>query len=234
MPDKPLVVGIIVARGGGSTFSRKNAYPLHGRPVLAWAVTALREAGFIDRVFVWTEDDALAAIARDAGAEPLARPKDMVHYFAGNWTLGEWHRDQDRQMRERLGRRYDYLVPFNCNCVCFSPESLRALYAALRAAGDTAFRIQAVSRVQGGLCLENPANGRLFPVWNDTDRPLAANPHLYRLVGVGIVDCTRPAAAHGRTLYHEVPPREGFDFERPDDIPFALHYLAPRAGKPMP
>jgi len=228
MATDPLVVGLIMARGGGSTLYRKNAFRLHGKPVLAWAIDILRRAGFIDTVFVWTEDAELADIAREAGAVALPRPRDMVHYFGGSWTFGEWCRTQDGQMEEHLGRRYDYVVPLNCNCICLRPESLRAMYDLLRESRGHVFRVQAVSRVAGGLCLENPANGRLFPIWNDTDRAPDANPPLFRMVGAAVVDHTVRNTGDSRTRYHEVSPREGFDFQHADDIPFALHSLSDR------
>lgn len=228
-----LVIGLIVARGGGSTFYRKNAYKIHGRPVLHWAIDILRQAGFIDTVFVWTEDAQLADISREAGATVLDRPREMVHYFSGNYTLGEWLQTQDRQIRESLGRDYDVVVPFNCNCVAFRPESLRTMYTLLGSSGPEVFRVQAVSRVAGGLCLQNPMDQRIVPFWNDTEKPLAANPPLYRMVGVSMVDRRMPNRGDIVTVYHEVSAREGFDFQHADDIPFARYYLRPPAQDPV-
>jgi hypothetical protein len=222
-----IVVGLIVVRGGGSSFYRKNAYRIHGRPILGWAIDILLHAGFISRIFVWTEDEELAEIALEAGATVLERPRDMVHYFSGNYTLGEWHHLQDRQIRESLGCGYEYIVPFNCNCIAFRPESLRAMYETLLSSGPHVFRVQAVCSLPGGLCLVNPQNQRLLPFWNDTEKPLIANPPLYRMVGVGIVDRNMPNFGKIETIYHQVSAREAFDFQHVDDIPFARHYITP-------
>ena len=59
---------IIPARGGSKRIPRKNIRPLHGRPLLAWAVAAAREAGCFDEVMVSTDDAEVAALARDCGA----------------------------------------------------------------------------------------------------------------------------------------------------------------------
>ena len=61
-------VCIIPARGGSKRIPRKNIRPLHGRPLLGWAVAAAREAGCFDEVMVSTDDAEVAAIARDCGA----------------------------------------------------------------------------------------------------------------------------------------------------------------------
>jgi hypothetical protein len=225
MQANHLVVGLIVARGGGSTLYRKNAYVIHGKPVLQWAIEIMQRAGFISTVFVWTEDAELAQITRDAGAVALERPRDMVHHYSGNCHLGEWYRLQTEQIQEHLGRNYDFIVPFNCNCICFQPESLRTMYATLRDGGPNALRIQAVGRLPGGLCLENPLNGRLYPFWTDTEKKLDANPPLYRMIGVTIVNRHVPNSGNVITLHHEVSPREGFDFQNVDDIPYAQYYL---------
>ncbi|NDY56117.1 hypothetical protein G3N56_05070 [Desulfovibrio sulfodismutans] len=215
------VVGIIVARGGGSTFYRKNAFPVQGRPVLAWAIDIMRSAGFIDKVFVWTEDAELKRITEECGAVALHRPREMVHYFSGYHSISEWNQTQGRQMYEHLGRKSDYLVSYNCNCICFRPESLVDMMQALHKSRERALRIQGICRVESGLCLVSPKDGRLFPFWNDQEQPLDTNPQLYRIVGVGIMNHTVPHSSSLETLYHEVLSGEGFDFQNEQDIPIA-------------
>ncbi|NDY56112.1 hypothetical protein G3N56_05045 [Desulfovibrio sulfodismutans] len=229
MAKRPVNVGFIMARGGGSTFYRKNAYPILGRPVLAWAIDTMQRAGFIDHIYVWTEDQNLADIAEKAGAIHLERPRDMVHYYSGAWTIGQWQHLQDRQIKEHLDGEYDYIVPFNCNCIGLRPESLRAMYDALRLADEKYFRILPVCRIKSGLCMHTPTGGHLFPFWNDKDKPLGDTLlPLYRLIGVGIVHRTKANTGDVATLYHEVPEYEGFDFQSRQDIPFAEYYMQSR------
>jgi len=71
-------VGLVPARGGSRTIPRKNVKPLGGRPLLAWAVGAIRASGSVDRVVVSTEDEEIAAVARDAGAEVIERPEALA------------------------------------------------------------------------------------------------------------------------------------------------------------
>lgn len=72
-------IAVIPARGGSRRFPRKNIARLAGRPVLAYSVTAARKARLIDAVYVSTEDEEIAAIARDCGAVvPFLRPPELA------------------------------------------------------------------------------------------------------------------------------------------------------------
>jgi CMP-N-acetylneuraminic acid synthetase len=69
----------IFARGGSKGLPRKNLLPLDGKPLIARAVEIGHLSGLIDRVFVSTEDPAIADAAREAGAEvPFLRPADLA------------------------------------------------------------------------------------------------------------------------------------------------------------
>lgn len=64
-----MAVCIIPARGGSKRIPRKNIRPFAGRPMIAWPIQAARESGLFRRIIVSTDDEEIAAAARDAGAE---------------------------------------------------------------------------------------------------------------------------------------------------------------------
>lgn len=64
---KPLCV--IPARLGSQRLLRKNLAPLGGRPMLAWTIEAALASDIFDKVYVSTESEEIAAVARAAGAE---------------------------------------------------------------------------------------------------------------------------------------------------------------------
>lgn len=228
MNDKPYVVAQIVARGGGSTVYRKNLYSLLGKPVILRAVEILQATDFIDDVCIWTEDEEIKGIGREAGAVILNRPKGMVHYSAGVFTLEEWAKNRDDQMNEKLGRPRDFDVFFNCNNILIRPHTLNLMYQRLREHGDTVSRIQSIARVEPELCIMNPQDGSLFPVWNDPDRLPADHPPLFRLGGVTITDHVKLSDSKYSTMYHAISKQESLDFQSEDDIPLAEYYLSNR------
>lgn len=69
------LLALIPARGGSKGIPRKNIKPLAGKPLLGWTIEVARQAGSVDRIVVSTEDDEIAAVARELGAEvPFMRP----------------------------------------------------------------------------------------------------------------------------------------------------------------
>lgn len=68
----------ICARGGSVGVPRKNVRMLHGKPLIAWTVDQALSSPSIDEVYVSTDDDEIARIARDFGATvPYRRPADL-------------------------------------------------------------------------------------------------------------------------------------------------------------
>lgn len=73
------VVCIIPARGGSKGLPRKNVLPVAGHPLIAYPVAAAKASGVCDAVFVTTDDEEIASIARERGADvPFLRPGDLA------------------------------------------------------------------------------------------------------------------------------------------------------------
>ncbi|MFJ3822706.1 cytidylyltransferase domain-containing protein [Streptomyces nodosus] len=68
------VLAVIPARGGSKGVPAKNLAPVGGVPLVARAVRACRAARLVTDVVVSTDDQAIAAAARAAGAEVVPRP----------------------------------------------------------------------------------------------------------------------------------------------------------------
>jgi N-acylneuraminate cytidylyltransferase len=72
------IVAVVPARGGSKSIPGKNIRVLSGKPLIAWAIRAGKEAAAIDRVIVSTDDDSIASVAREHGAEVYARPPHLA------------------------------------------------------------------------------------------------------------------------------------------------------------
>lgn len=71
-------LGIIPARGGSKGIPGKNIKMLAGKPLIAWTIEAAKNADLLDRVIVSTDDEEIAKVAREYGAEvPFLRPKEI-------------------------------------------------------------------------------------------------------------------------------------------------------------
>lgn len=71
-------VAIIPARGGSKRLPRKNILPLEGKPMIAWPIAAALESGVFETVIVSTEDEEIADISRQYGAEVVKRPPELA------------------------------------------------------------------------------------------------------------------------------------------------------------
>ena len=72
------VLAVIPARGGSKGVPAKNLLPVGGVPLVARAVRACRAARLVTDVVVSTDDTAIAAAARRAGAEVVLRPAEIA------------------------------------------------------------------------------------------------------------------------------------------------------------
>lgn len=73
------LLALIPARGGSKGIPRKNIKLLSGKPLIAWTIDAAKQATCIDRIVVTTEDEEIAAVARQFGAEvPFKRPTELA------------------------------------------------------------------------------------------------------------------------------------------------------------
>jgi len=100
-------IAFVFARGGSKGLPGKNLRDLAGRPLIAHAIADAKAAAGIDRVVVSTEDEAIAAAAREWGAEvPFLRPPELATDEAPEWLA--WRHALD--MMEEAGTVLDRFV----------------------------------------------------------------------------------------------------------------------------
>lgn len=79
------ILALIPARGGSKRLPGKNIRPLGGRPLISWTIHAARESGVCSAVVVSTDDEVIADIAREQGAQvPGLRPAELASDTAGS------------------------------------------------------------------------------------------------------------------------------------------------------
>jgi N-acylneuraminate cytidylyltransferase len=95
---RPEVLALIPARGGSKSIPRKNVLVIGGKPLIAHSIAQARASRQITRTIVSTDDEEIARVAREHGAEvPFMRPAQ----FAGDRSTDlevfrhalEWLRD---------------------------------------------------------------------------------------------------------------------------------------------
>ena len=73
------ILVLIPARGGSKSIPRKNIRLLAGHPLIAYSIAAGRQARLVTRTIVSTDDEEIASVARQYGAEtPFLRPAEFA------------------------------------------------------------------------------------------------------------------------------------------------------------
>jgi len=121
MVKKPEVLAIIPARGGSKGIPRKNIRDFAGYPLIAYSIIAATQSQTVTRTIVSTDDEEIAAVSRQFGAEtPFLRP---VEYAQDNTTDLPVFQHALTWLREHEGYEPDVVVqlrptspvrPVNC------------------------------------------------------------------------------------------------------------------------
>lgn len=84
------ILALIPGRGGSKGMPRKNIRLLAGKPLIAHSIIAAKQSRYIDRVIVSTDDDEIAAVAGEYGAEvPFLRPKELAGDLTPDYPVFE-------------------------------------------------------------------------------------------------------------------------------------------------
>jgi N-acylneuraminate cytidylyltransferase len=73
------ILALIPARGGSKGIPRKNIRSFAGFPLIAWSIAAAKQSELVRRIIVSTDDEEIASVARECGAEtPFLRPAEFA------------------------------------------------------------------------------------------------------------------------------------------------------------
>ncbi|GGY91887.1 N-acylneuraminate cytidylyltransferase [Streptomyces poonensis] len=133
------VLAVIPARGGSKGVPAKNLAPVGGVPLVARAVRECRASRLVTDVIVSTDDQAIAAAARQAGAEVVLRPAAI----AGDTATSEAAVLHAMDAHEALhGASVDAVLLVQCTSPFLRGEDIDGVAAAVVENGaDTAVTV---------------------------------------------------------------------------------------------
>lgn len=91
---------VIPARGGSKRIPKKNIRDFCGKPIIAYSIEAALASQCFDKIIVSTDDQEIAAVAIEYGAEvPFMRPDELSGDFTGTNDVIKhaikWFEDKD-------------------------------------------------------------------------------------------------------------------------------------------
>ncbi|MFI9775977.1 cytidylyltransferase domain-containing protein [Streptomyces sp. NPDC051956] len=173
------VLAVIPARGGSKGVPAKNLAPVGGVPLVARTVRECRATRLVTDVVVSTDDAAIAAVAREAGAEVVLRPAAI----AGDKSSSEAAVLHALDAHEALqGAAVDVVLLVQCTSPFIVREDIDGVVNAIVEKGaDTALTVA-------------PFHGF---VWRDADDEPAATAVERASVEGGTDTLVAPAATSG-------------------------------------
>lgn len=156
-------LGVIPARGGSKGIPRKNIKDLGGKPLIAWTVEAARASIFLDYFVVSTDDDEIAAVARQYGAPvPFMRPKDLATDSARALPVLQhaisW-------IKEHEGRAFDYCMMLQPTSPFRLPEDIdESIRLIVDTGADSVFAMKKLVDFSLAKLKVLDADGRILPL----------------------------------------------------------------------
>jgi len=174
-------VSVILARSGSSRFPDKNIAYLGPRRLLEWAISTALGSGVISKVYVSTDSNRYADIARNAGAIPIIRPAEL----ATATTTSEASMAHALDYLSSIGDKPAIAALQQPTTPLTKPETIRKAILAVRNDFDTALSVFLADR-KPWWAFEMCADGSLKPlmVLPENSRYIAeAPPPLYHPTG---------------------------------------------------
>jgi N-acylneuraminate cytidylyltransferase len=135
---------IIPARGGSKRIPRKNIKPFLGKPIIVYSIEAALQSGLFEEVMVSTDDDEIAKIAKQYGANvPFLRSEKNADDFATTFDVIE---EVVLQYKEVLNTQFDNVCCLYSCAPFVTGETLKLAYQELENKQfDTVFPVIAFS-----------------------------------------------------------------------------------------
>ena len=229
------ILGLIAARGGSKGIPGKNVRPFLGKPLIAWSIQHALACPEITRVVVSTDDERIATVARDYGAEvPFMRPPELACDGAGKWQV--WQHAL-AEVNDRLGWSVDLFVDLDCTSplrevkdismaiqqFLSSPSEIEAVFTLCEARKNPYFNMVEYQDGYLGFCKPLPT-----PIVRRQDAPKVYD-------HVASIYVLRPeylrrgrGLLSGKTLGYLLPPERGFDIDSDLDFKWAEFLMLQR------
>jgi N-acylneuraminate cytidylyltransferase len=120
-------VAVIPARGGSKGIPEKNLRKLGGVPLVSRTIGTARLAQRIEQVYVTSDSEEILAVAKECGAVPIARPREL----SGGMSPSELALLHALSSIRKRGANPQILVFLQCTSPFTQPEDVDRLVAAL-------------------------------------------------------------------------------------------------------
>jgi CMP-N,N'-diacetyllegionaminic acid synthase len=162
------ILALIPARGGSKSILHKNLIMVAGKPLVAWSIEHAKQAKCVTRIIVSTDDDNIARVARDYGAEVIERPAEFAtdtspdlstfyHALKHLWSAEGYMPQLVVHLRPTMPLRLEGDIDRAIGMLLADPKA-------------TSIRSVSVAKQSPYKMWCGPSNGYITPFYNDDDR----------------------------------------------------------------
>lgn len=122
-------IAVIPARGGSKRIPKKNIKNFFDKPLIAYSIEAALKSNVFNKVIVSTDDDNIAKVAKEYGAEvPFIRPKELSDDYTGTGAVV----NHAVEYLESKGEKYDYVCTIYATAPFLQSKYLKQGYEKLK------------------------------------------------------------------------------------------------------
>lgn len=133
-------IAIIPARGGSKRIPKKNIIEFFGKPMIAHTIEAILKSGVFDYVMVSTDDEEIARIAKEYGAEvPFLRDEHYDDYS----TVSDVVFTTLKKLQSDCNLTFGEVAMIMANCPLKTSEDIKGAYESFENS-NAAFQLSCV------------------------------------------------------------------------------------------
>ena len=235
--ERPLNLGVVIARGGSKRFPGKNIRLLCGRPLIAHSIEAARGSRLLDAILVSTDDPAIAQTAQDAGASvQFLRPSELAADEIPIWPVAL---HATRQWEVLSGRPVGATVLLQATSPLRTAEDIDGcirrfwdqtadVCASVTVPHDSPYFNLVEPRADDPKLVRPCTEAMLAPLHHRTGRPVYALNGAVFVYRPSILDGLTSQFRVGRYVVYLMPRCRSVDIDEPEDLELAEWYLSRR------
>ena len=226
--------GYVFARGGSKGVLRKNIRLLQGKPLIAYSIETLKQCRYVDRVIVSTEDEEIARIAQECGAEvPFMRPAELAQ--DNSPELLAWQHVLQEAAKEGEVPKIFISAPAT-SPFRISEDIDRAVEELLNSQADLVIGVTPAAKNPYFHMVSMDDRGGIHPLLS-LDKPITRRqdapvcyeiaPVVYAAFSDYILNCKNLMGGHVRGI--QIPPDRAVDIDTELDFQFAEFQMSPKS-----
>jgi CMP-N-acetylneuraminic acid synthetase len=214
----------IFARGGSKGVPGKNIKEICGKPLLAYAIEIAQSVDRIEKIFVSTEDENIATVAKEFGAEIIPRPNNLAQDDSPEWLA--WQ--HAIKWLGNAGQSFDTFVSLPATSPLRNKKDITKCLNSLNEETDLVIGVTEAARSPWFNMVKQDNDGYLKVLMRNENKYIRRQdtPKIYDMTTIAYVSrpefiMNKNGGFDGRVKGVEIPPERALDIDTEFDFEIA-------------